>query len=74
MPHVTMRFTDDEKSTIETYAKFIGLNITEAIKNIIFEKLEDEYDLKTIKEYEKEKEAGNITYYSIDEARKELGI
>ena len=51
-----------------------GINLSDAIKEAFFEKLEDEYDLKVIREYEAEKAKGNIKYYSLDEVEKELGL
>jgi hypothetical protein len=74
MPHVSLRVTEQEKNWMESYARVQGINLSEAIKEAFFEKLEDEYDLKAIKEYEEEKAKGNVKYYSIDEVKKRLGL
>jgi hypothetical protein len=74
MPHVTMRVTEDEKKWMENYAQVLGVNLSDAIKNTFFEKLEDEYDLKIVREHEKRKAEGLVKYYSLTEAKKELGI
>ena len=74
MPHVSLRVTDQEKSWMESYAKVHGINLSDAIKEAFFEKLENEYDLKIIKDYEEEKAKGNMKYYSHEEVKKELGL
>ena len=74
MPHVSLRVTDEEKKWMESYAKLQGLNLSDAIKEAFFEKLEYEYDLKVIKEYEAEKAKGNIKFYSHAEVKKMLGL
>ncbi len=72
MAHVSLRVTDQEKNLMESYAKLHGINISDAVKEAFFEKLEDEYDLKTAEEYEKSKDG--MKYYSMSEVKKELGI
>jgi hypothetical protein len=74
MTHISLRVTDQEKAWMESYAKLIGLSLSEMLKATFFEKLEDEYDLKAIQEYETEKEAGKVEYYSLDEVKRELGF
>ena len=74
MPHVTMRVTEEEKLWMENYAQVMGINLSEAIKNAFFEKLEDEYDLKIAKEHMERKARGLVKYYTHEEAKKELGI
>ena len=72
MPHVSLRVTEQEKNWMESYAKVQGINLSEAIKAAFFEKMDDEYDLKAIREYEEEK--GNVSYYSHEEVGKMLGL
>jgi hypothetical protein len=74
MPHVSLRVSEQEKIWMDSYAKVHGINLSEAIKAAFFEKLEDEYDLKIIREYEAEKAAGNMQYFSLAEVKKELGL
>lgn len=59
---------------MDGYAEIHGISLSEAIKSVFFEKLEDEYDLKIVQEYEEEKNKGNMKYYTMDEAAKELGF
>jgi len=74
MPHVSLRVTEQEKNWMESYAKLQGVNLSEAIKEAFFEKLEEEYDLKAIREHEAEKAKGNVKYYSFNEVVQELGF
>ena len=71
MPHVSLRVTEKEKEWMESYAKMLGQNLSDVIKAAFFEKLEDEYDLHTILEYEKEQDK---KMYSHDEVGKMLGL
>ena len=74
MAHVSLRVSEQEKSWMEGYAKMQGVNLSEAIKKAFFEKLEDEYDLRIIEQYEQEKKLGTVKYYSLAEVQQELGF
>jgi len=74
MPHISLRVTEEEKNMMDGYAKVHSVSLSEAIKEAFFQMLEDEYDLRTIREHEKEKAKGNMKYYSHDEIIKELGL
>jgi len=71
MAHVSLSVTDQEKVWMESYAKLHGINLSEAIKEAFFEKLENEFDLKAIAEYEADPDK---TFYSHKEVAKELGL
>lgn len=70
MAQISLRVTDNEKRCIENYAKLHETNISDAMKTAFFEKMEDEYDLQTIKEYE----SVNHKFYSLSEVEKELEL
>jgi hypothetical protein len=74
MPHVSLRVSVEEKAWMESYAKVQGISLSDAIKAAFFEKLEDEYDLKIIREYEAEKAKGNMEYYTHAEMKERLGL
>ena len=74
MPHISLRVSEVEKILLESYARVRGVNLSDAVKETVFEKLEDEYDLKTIRDHEEKKAKGLIKYYSLDETKKELGL
>ena len=67
VPHVSLRVTSQEKNWMESYAQVQGIKLSDAIKEAFFEKLEDEYDLRVIKEHEKEKTKGDMKYYTAAE-------
>jgi len=74
MPHISLRVTKNEKKIMEKYSKLHDVNLSDAIKEAFFEKLEDEYDLKVIREHEAEKAKGNMKYYSHAEVKEMLGL
>ncbi|WP_312698815.1 type II toxin-antitoxin system RelB family antitoxin [Sedimentibacter sp.] len=74
MAHISLRVSEQEKKWMESYAEAHGMNLSDAVKTAFFEKLEDEYDLKVIEEYENEKKSGNVKYHSLADVKKELGI
>ncbi|MCL2140151.1 MAG: DUF6290 family protein [Dehalococcoidia bacterium] len=74
MPHVSLRVSEEEKRWMEGYAKVQGVNLSDAVKDAFFEKLEDEYDLRMIREHEAEKAKGNMKYYTHDEIMREFRL
>ena len=74
MSHITMRISEKEKTLFESYARVQGISLTEAFKNALYEKLEDEYDLKCVREHEERKAKGFVKYYTHEEIVKELGL
>ena len=51
---ITIRLDETEKEVIKNYANNKGLTISEFMKKIALDYIEDEYDLKIYKEYLKE--------------------
>ncbi|MGM0419267.1 MAG: type II toxin-antitoxin system RelB family antitoxin [Thermodesulfobacteriota bacterium] len=72
MPNISLRLSEQEKILVDNYAKLNGLTLSDVFKKALFEKLEDEYDLKLIKEYEKK--GDSLKTYTLDEVEKELGF
>jgi hypothetical protein len=71
MAHISLRVSEQEKSLMEEYAKMHEMNLSETIKEVFFEKLEDELDLKAIRDFEKKK---NPQFISFDDVVRNLGI
>lgn len=71
MAHIFLSVTDQEKSWMESYAARHGLDLSEAIKEAFFDKIEDAYDLKVIAEFEADPDK---TTYSLEEVKTILGI
>lgn len=74
MSVVSIRFNDDEEEILKNYVKSKGLSLSQYIKNIIFEKIEEEYDLKSVQEYLKAKSEGTLNLIPFEEAIKEWNI
>jgi len=68
---ITLRVSEEEKEVLQRYADFSGVSLSEFIKTRVIESIEDEYDLKMIEEYEKNRKK---EFYSLDEVKKLLGI
>lgn len=74
MKTVTVRLNDEESRNFLAYAEVMGMPLSTLFKKTLEEKLEDEYDLKIIEEYEKDLEDGNVETRPIDDFFKELGL
>lgn len=67
MAHISLRVTGKEKETMGNYTNFYGVTLSNAIKAVFFEKLEDEYDLRTIAELESAEKNNEVEYKTFDE-------
>jgi len=74
MPHISLRVSHEEKTWMESYANIQGLSLSDALKELFIEKMEDEYDLKIIEEHEKAVAEEKVKYYTHEEVGKELGL
>ena len=74
MSVVSVRFDDEEMKVLNDFAKLYDCGISSLIKQIVFQRLEDEYDLKIFAEYEKDKKNGNLKTRPIDDLWKELDL
>ena len=71
MSVVSIRFNDEEEEIVKNYVKSKETNLSQYIKNIIFEKIEEEYDLKLVQEYLKAKSEDTLNLIPFEEAVKE---
>ncbi len=70
---ISLRLNEQDTDLIKSYAALQNVSVSELIRRIVLERIEDEYDLK---EYEKalaEYKANPVTY-SLDDVEKELGL
>ena len=70
---VSVRMSEEEKQAAEAYAKAHGLSLSAAIRQVFFEKIEDEYDIAVADAAMRENEKNPKTY-SHEEAKKALGL
>ena len=71
MSVVSIRFNDEKEEIVKNYVKSKEINLSQYIKNIIFEKIEEEYDLKLVQEYLKAKSEDTLNLIPFEEAVKE---
>ena len=70
----SIRLTEQEKELAESYAKMHSLSLGEAFKRALFEKIEEEYDLKVYNEAYSEYIASGKKSTPIEELWKDLYI
>ena len=71
---VTIRFTEEEKRIFTNSAKLYDCSVSAMIKRLALEKLEDEFDLKSIEEYETLKNNKKLQLNPIDKLWSELDL
>ena len=69
---VSVRLNDQEENLLTKASEVFNCKISSLIKKFTFERLEDEYDMRIISEYEKDKDAGTLELFNFDDAVKEL--
>lgn len=70
----SIRLTEEEKSLADSYAKLNSMSLGEAFKKALFEKIEDEYDVKVGEEAYKEYVDSGKKSRPFAELKKELGL
>ena len=71
---LTIRLNDIEEDMLDQASKVCGLGKSSLLKQLAFERLEDEYDLKIVADYEKKKAKGKVKTRPIEELWAELGL
>lgn len=70
---VSLRLNKEDEALIRNYAEMKNLSVSEAIRQAIMEKIEDEFDLKVYYEAMAEYKENPVTY-TLDEVERELGL
>ncbi|OQX93388.1 MAG: CopG family transcriptional regulator [Tenericutes bacterium 4572_104] len=70
---ISIRLNQKESELIRKYAELNGKTVSEVMREAIFEKIEDEFDIYLYENAMKEFEKDNKTY-TISEARKILDL
>lgn len=74
MSVISLRLNEKEENLLKEVATFEGLRLSTYLKKIIFERLEDEYDLKLAeKSYQEYLDSGKKSH-SFKEVLAELGL
>lgn len=74
MSTITIRLNSEEENIFNEYAKLYGIPLSTLFKQALEEKIEDEIDMKMIKDYEEDIKNGNIEVYTHSEVMKILGL
>ena len=69
---LAIRCSSEDENLIKKFAAIKKQSVSEFLRQAALEKIEDEYDLKLVKDYLEKKE--KMSFYSADEVEKELGI
>ncbi len=60
MSIISLRLNKEEERLFKNYADFTGEGLTTLLKKALTEKIEEEYDLQAVKEYESAKAKGEV--------------
>lgn len=71
---ISVRVNKAENEILNDIAAIHNCGVSSLIKKIVFERLEEEYDLKAIAKYEKDKIENTLETRPIEELFNELGL
>ncbi len=71
---ISIRFTPAERDILNRFSELNGCGVSSFIKQIVFERLEDEFDMQTIADYELQKSRGTLHVMPIDTLWEELEL
>lgn len=74
MSTITVRLNSEEEATFNEYAKLVGMPLSTLLKKTLEEKLEYEFDMKSIEDYEKNAANKSQETYDHEEIKKMLGL
>ncbi len=69
---LSVRCTPEDEKIIKTYAATQDKSVSELLRELVMEKIEEEYDLEIVHEYLVKKD--KKTLFTADEVEKELGL
>ena len=73
MTTISLRATDTERKLIKDIAKLHGKTISQYIKDVVLDRIEDEYDLKAYDDALAEFKRNQVAY-SLEEIKKRHGL
>lgn len=63
---IALRLQPEDEKLIREYAQFNNMSVSELMRQSVMARIEDEFDLGLIKEYEKEKKEGTLEFIDHD--------
>jgi hypothetical protein len=70
---LSVRLNKEDSQLIKKYADFNDMSVSELVRESVFDRIEDEFDLKAYTTAIAEFRADPVTY-SLDEVERELGL
>ena len=71
---ISVRVSDSEQELLNKASAVYGCGVSSLIKRLVFEKLEDEFDLRMIEDYERQKQDGTLKTRPAGELWAELDL
>ena len=69
---LSLRLEKEDERLIREYARFYGMTVSEFLRKAAIERIEDEYDLSALRDYERRKNNGELELYDHDEVWSKL--
>ena len=70
---ISLRLNDQDAKLFRKYAELKGMSVSELVRQSVFEKIEDEYDLEAYEKARADYQENSVTY-SLDDVKEELGL
>ena len=70
---ISLELSEEDAALFKKYADLHNMSLSEFIRNAVFERIEDEYDLRVYEEALKEFKKDHVTY-SLDEMKERFKI
>lgn len=74
MSTVSVRMNKEEQAVFNEYAKLSGIPLSTLLKKALEEKIEHDFDIKSILKYENAVKENSLETYTHSEAREMLGL
>ena len=71
---ISIRLTEEERALAESYAKIHSVSLSEAFKSALFDRIEEEYDIKLAEDAYKEYVDGGRRSRPIEQLWDECGL
>lgn len=74
MGTVSIRLNEKENKVFNEFAKLHDIPLSTLFKKVLIEKIEDEIDMRAIKEYEEDVKNNNVELYDFEEVAENLDL
>ena len=74
MTTVTLRLNKEEQYIFEEVVDLYGGKLSTAIKQLALDKIQEEYDLQLIRDFEEREKNNEVEFITFDDLRKDLNL